>query len=294
MNSKKIYIITVDVGGSKTNIGYFSSGKLIKIINFSTKKYGPENINKISEILFNSKKNISSICLSLTGLINNKGLWNPINKKTLGDFKNYPVIKVLKNTFRVPVYALGDTQAAALGEMYYGNGKKLRDFFYITISTGIGGSLIHNKNLFDHKVSDVGAIGHNVIKFNGMRCGCGRRGCLEVYASGNGLIKLNKIKKCVNTKDLLTKFKNNAQTKKIVDNAVKMIVESLTNVNAMLRIDNFIMGGSVGLNSYFYKKIKDQLKEMQSPLMLKRAKLQSKAELYGCYAYIYKRLFLKK
>ena len=48
MNSKKIYIITVDVGGSKTNIGYFSSGKLIKIINFSTKKYGPENINKIS------------------------------------------------------------------------------------------------------------------------------------------------------------------------------------------------------------------------------------------------------
>ena len=80
----------------------------------------------------------------------------------------------------------------------------------------------------------------------------------------------------------------------LVDNAVKMIVESLTNVNAMLRIDNFIMGGSVGLNSYFYKKIKDQLKEMQSPLMLKRAKLQSKAELYGCYAYIDKRLFLKK
>jgi predicted NBD/HSP70 family sugar kinase len=293
MKSKKKYIVAVDIGGTKTNIGFFYNTKLENIINFPTNKFGPDNIETIKGILIKSKKHISVIGLSLTGLINN-GLWNPINKKTLGNFKNYPIIKNLSSFFNVPVYALGDTQAASLGELYFGAGKKFHNFFYITISTGIGGSLIQNRNLFDSKISDVGAIGHNVIKFNGLPCGCGRRGCLEVYASGNGLIKLNKIKKCANTKDLLTKFKNNAQTKKIVDNAVKMIVESLTNVNAMLRIDNFIMGGSVGLNSYFYKKIKDQLKGMQSPLMLKRAKLQSKAELYGCYAYIDKRLFLKK
>ena len=124
--------------------------------------------------------------------------------------------KILKNTgnsfFDVPVYALGDTQAAALGELHFGGGKKLFNFFYITISTGIGGSLIQDKNLFNHKISDVGAIGHNVIKFNGMSCGCGKRGCLEVYASGNALIRQNRIKSCTNTKDLLTKFKNNAQS----------------------------------------------------------------------------------
>ena len=148
MKFKKIYVVTVDIGGTKTNIGYFSNGKLIKILNFATKKYGPENIDEITKILINSKKNISAICLSLTGLINTKGLWSPINKNTLGDFKNYPVIKILKKIFNVPVYALGDTQAAALGEMYFGNGKNLRSFFYLTISTGIGGSFIYNKNLF--------------------------------------------------------------------------------------------------------------------------------------------------
>ena len=293
MKSKKKYIVAVDIGGTKTNIGFFYNTKLENIIHFPTNKFGPDNIETIKGILIKSKKHISVIGLSLTGLINN-GLWNPINKKTLGNFKNYPIIKNLSSFFNVPVYALGDTQAASLGELYFGAGKKFHNFFYITISTGIGGSLIQNKNLFDHKISDVGAIGHNVIKFNGMRCGCGRRGCLEVYASGNALIKKNKIKNCLSTKDLLTIFKNNAQTQKIVDNAVKMIVESLTNVNVILRINNFIIGGSVGLNSYFYKKIKDQLKRVQSPIILKKAKLQSKAELYGCYAYIYKRLFLKK
>ena len=293
MKSKKKYIVAIDIGGTKTNIGFFYNTKLKNIINFPTNRYGPDNIETIKEMLLKSKKEISAIGLSLTGLINN-GLWNPINKKTLGNFKNYPIVKNLNNIFNAPVYALGDTQAAALGELYFGGGKKLLNFFYITISTGIGGSLIQNRNLFDHKISDVGAIGHNVIKFNGIRCGCGRRGCLEVYASGKALIKKNKIKNCANTKDLLTKFKNNVQTKKIVDKAVEMIVESINNVNIILRINNFIIGGSVGLNSYFYKKIIDQLKQVQSPIKIKKAKLQSKAELFGCFVFINKKLFLKK
>jgi len=293
MKSKKKYIVAIDIGGTKTNIGFFYNTKLKNIINFPTNRYGPDNIETIKEMLLKSKKEISAIGLSLTGLINN-GLWNPINIKTLGNFKNYPVVKNLNNFFKVPIYALGDTQAAALGELYFGGGKKLFNFFYITISTGIGGSLIQNRNLFDHKISDVGAIGHSVIKFNGVRCGCGRKGCLEVYASGNALIKQNKIKNCANTKDLLTKFKNNVQTKKIVDKAVEMIVESINNVNIILRINNFIIGGSVGLNSFFYKKIIDQIKNVQTPIKIKKAKLQSKAELYGCFAYINKKLFLKK
>ena len=294
MKFKKKYIVVVDVGGTKTNIGYFSNGKLIKVLNFPTKKYGPDNIETISKILITTKKNISAICLSLTGLINSKGLWNPINRVTLGDFKDYPVIKILKKIFNIPVYALGDTQAAALGEMYYGSGKKLESFFYLTISTGIGGSIIHKKNLFDGKVSDIGSIGHSVIKYNGRFCGCGKRGCLEAYSSGNALIKRNKIKKCQNTKDLLTKFKNNLQTKKIVNESASMIVQSIINVNVLIRINYFIIGGSVGLNSYFYSSILEKLKQTQSPIKIKKAKLRSKAELYGCFVYINKKLFLEK
>ena len=294
MKIKKKYIVTVDIGGTKTNIGYFSNGQLIKVSNFPTKKYGPENIQAISELLINSKKNISAICLSLTGLVNSKGYWNPINKITLGDFKDYPVINILKKIFNIPIYALGDTQAAALGEMYYGNGKNLDSFFYLTVSTGIGGSIILNKNLFNGKISDIGAIGHSVIKYNGRVCGCGKRGCLEAYSSGNAIIKRNKIKKCQNTKDLLTTFKNHLQTKKIVNDAASMIVQSIINVNLLIRIDYFIIGGSVGLNSYFYTTIIEKLKKIQSPIKINKAKLRSKAELFGCFVYINKKLFLKK
>ena len=107
MKFKKKYIVTVDIGGTKINIGYFCNGKLMQVSNFPTKKYGPENILAISETLINSKKNISAICLSLTGLISSKCLWNPINKITLGDFKNFPVIKTLKNIFKFLFMHLG-------------------------------------------------------------------------------------------------------------------------------------------------------------------------------------------
>ena len=294
MKNKKKYIVAVDIGGTKINIGYFNNNKLIKITRLQTKKYGPDNIDTIAQILINSKINISAICLSLTGLINSEGLWNPINRITLGDFKNFPVIKILKNIFHIPIYALGDTQAAALGEMYYGSGKSLESFFYLTISTGIGGSIIHKKNLFDGKVSDIGSIGHSVIKYNGRFCGCGKKGCLEAYSSGNALIKRNKIKKCQNTKDLLITFKNNLQTKKIVNEAASMIVQSINNVNVLIRINYFVIGGSVGLNSYFYSTILEKLKKIQSPIKIKKAKLRSKAELFGCFVYINKKLFLKK
>ena len=294
MKFKKKFIVTIDIGGTKTNIGYFENGKLKQVSHFQTKKYGPENIHAISKILISSKINILAICLSLTGLINSRGLWSPINKKTLGDFKDYPVIKILNKIFQVPVYALGDTQAAALGELHYGNGKDLKSFFYLTISTGIGGSIIQNKNLFDNKVSDIGSIGHTVIKYNGKTCGCGKRGCLEAYSSGNALIKSNTLKKCKNTKELLTKFNNNAQTKKIVNEATSMIVQSIINVNLLIRMDYFIIGGSVGLNSNFYTTILEKLKKIQSPIRIKKAKLRSNAELFGCFVYINKKLFLKK
>ena len=294
MKNKKIYTVTVDLGGTKINIGFFRNGKLVKITKLLTQKYGPDNIDIISEILINSKINISSICLSLTGLVTSRGLWNPINKKVLGNFKNYPVVKVLKKRFSVPVYVLGDTQAAALGEMYYGNGKNLKNFFYLTVSTGIGGSIIYNKNLFDNKISDIGSIGHNVIKFNGNLCGCGRKGWLEAYSSGTALIKRNKIKKCNNTRELLTRYKNNMQTKRILNEATSMIAQSILNVNSLLRINYFIIGGSVGLNPFFYNLIKNNLTKSKTPVKIQKAMLKSKAELYGCFIYIQKKLFLKK
>ena len=73
-----------------------------------------------------------------------------------------------------------------------------------------------------------------------------------------------------------------------------MIVQSILNVHVLIRMNYFLIGGSVGLNPYFYKIIVEKLKKTQSSVKIKKAKLKSNAELYGCFVYINKKLFLKK
>jgi len=86
-----------------------------------------------------------------------------------------------------PVTLTNDANAAAIGEKKYGGGKKMQNFVSITLGTGLGGGIILDGHLLYGNDGFAGEIGHiNVIK-DGRQCGCGKRGCLETYASANGL-----------------------------------------------------------------------------------------------------------
>ena len=68
--------------------------------------------------------------------------------------------------------------------------------------------------------------------------------------------------------------------KRIVNEATSMIAQSILNINLLLRINFFIIGGSVGLNPFFYNSIKNNLTKSITPVKIQKAKLKSKAELY--------------
>ncbi len=80
-----------------------------------------------------------------------------------------------------------DASAATLGEKWFGFGKYLEDFLLITIGTGVGGGIVSNNQLLTGKDDSGGEIGHISIEPEGRRCYCGNSGCLETYASIEGL-----------------------------------------------------------------------------------------------------------
>jgi glucokinase len=89
--------------------------------------------------------------------------------------------------FSVPVAATNDANAAALGELYFGAGRGLRDFIVITLGTGLGSGIVVNGELLYGSTGFAGELGHVIVDPQGRLCGCGRRGCLETYASATGL-----------------------------------------------------------------------------------------------------------
>lgn len=93
----------------------------------------------------------------------------------------------LKPYYQVPVAATNDANAAALGEMLFGAAQGMRDFIVITLGTGLGSGIVVNGELVYGASGFAGEIGHTIVDPAGRPCGCGRRGCLEVYASATGL-----------------------------------------------------------------------------------------------------------
>lgn len=84
----------------------------------------------------------------------------------------------------LPVVVEKDTNAAALAERRYGAAQGARFFVYLTVSTGIGASVVLDGRLMRGADGTAGEIGHVVVDPRGPLCGCGRRGCLEAIASG--------------------------------------------------------------------------------------------------------------
>jgi glucokinase len=81
-----------------------------------------------------------------------------------------------------------DTNAAALAEARLGAGREIRHFLYVTAGTGIGGGLILDGALYRGATGGAGDIGHVVVDPGGPLCGCGGRGCVEVFSSGAGMV----------------------------------------------------------------------------------------------------------
>lgn len=97
------------------------------------------------------------------------------------------LVKMMKQYFPVPVFLTNDANAAAIGEMIYGGAKGMKDFFIVTLGTGVGSGFVINGNVVYGHDGFAGELGHTIVKENGRDCGCGRKGCLEAYASANGL-----------------------------------------------------------------------------------------------------------
>ncbi|MCH7999512.1 MAG: ROK family protein [Chloroflexi bacterium] len=111
------------------------------------------------------------------------------NAPQLPGWQDVPLARLLEERFGLPTLLENDASAAALGEHRFGAGRGSRHMLYITVSTGVGGGIIIDGDLYRGKSGAAGEMGHVIIDMNGPACGCGARGCLESLASGTAIAK---------------------------------------------------------------------------------------------------------
>jgi glucokinase len=100
-----------------------------------------------------------------------------------------PMSRLISDAFGKPARLTNDAKAAAIGEMAYGAAKGMDNFIVITLGTGVGSGFVANGQLIYGHDGFAGELGHVISVRGGRRCGCGRHGCLETYASATGIVR---------------------------------------------------------------------------------------------------------
>jgi len=210
------YIIGLDIGGTKIAAAIADDkGKIITSINTPTQaKKGAEVVtNQLSSVIKELLKNagvhiqdVKTIVLGIPGQITkSKGV--VIIAPNIKGWENYPLRdKVQKDFPNTPIIVENDANCAAMGELYFGSKKDYKNIVFLTVSTGVGGGIIIDRKLYSGKNTMAGEIGHmplNLTTDTEFKCGCGRIGCFEAYASGVNMAKRasKKIMKLKTTKD---------------------------------------------------------------------------------------------
>jgi glucokinase len=99
------------------------------------------------------------------------------------------VLDIMSKYSQLRCVITNDANAAAIGEMQFGAAKGMKDFIVITLGTGVGSGIVSGGALLYGHDGFAGEIGHTNVVANGRECGCGRRGCLETYASASGICR---------------------------------------------------------------------------------------------------------
>ena len=112
-----------------------------------------------------------------------------INPPNLPCWRNFPLAAEISRAYSLPVKLDNDANAAALAETLWGSGRGYRNVFYVTIGTGIGTGIVLDGRIYHGRTGAAGEGGHVTIDYHGPRCGCGKRGCIEVLASGPAIAR---------------------------------------------------------------------------------------------------------
>lgn len=187
-------VIGIDIGGTHTVLGRIEdTGKVLETLRFSTRECTSyavffEMLSQKAALLLNREE--PEVYALGVGAPNGNFHTGNIEYAPNLPFEGVlPLRDDLQKHFNLPVILTNDANAAAMGEHLFGGAAGMKDFFMITLGTGVGSGIFSRGELLYGHDGFAGEIGHAIVEHGGRKCNCGRYGCLETYASATGMVR---------------------------------------------------------------------------------------------------------
>ncbi|MCI5936202.1 MAG: ROK family glucokinase [Lachnospiraceae bacterium] len=305
----KEYGFGVDIGGTTVKMGLFkTTGELLDKWEIPTRKdNGGEQIlpdvaaaidAKLQEKGID-KDTVQGVGVGVPGPVTPEGV---VRKCVNLGWDVFNVEEKLSNLCNLPVKAGNDANVAALGEMWQGAGKGAKNVVMVTLGTGVGGGVIVDGKIVAGSTGAGGEIGHIPVNDEETDvCGCGKKGCLEQYASATGVVTMTKRKLAasdtpstlrdiaeVTAKDVFDAAKaGDALALEVIEDFGKILGRTLAMIACVSNPEVIVIGGGVSkagemitdvVSKYFVPYTFHACRETQ----FKIAQLGNDAGIYGC------------
>jgi glucokinase-like ROK family protein len=268
MTEIKRYYIGIDLGGTFIKGGIVDdTGNILisdKVPTESEKGAGRVALNianlgkSLLEKLNLTVSDMVGVGIGVPGMIDS-GKGEVVYSNNL-QWEHFLIGEEVEKLIGLPVKIANDANVAALGETKFGCGKDYNSTVMLTLGTGVGGGIVLDGKLVEGNRSAGAELGHSVIVAGGEQCTCGRKGCLEAYASATALIRdtkramlANKDSKMweigsidnVSGKTAFDYMECDSAAKAVVENYIEKLGVGITNLANELRPEAVILGGGV-------------------------------------------------
>ena len=286
LKTTTLHQIGIDLGGTQTRVAVIDQHKIIKQLSFPTNPMaGPSqtllNIKHVIHV-FSEEFDLSKIGIAAPGPLDAKTghLLSPPN---LPGWDEVDLVTPLSTAFDLPVSLENDANAAALGEALYGAGRHSSSVYYVTVSTGIGGGYVYEKQLIRGANGYAGEIGNTIIDSSGPLHPVLNKGSLEGYASGTALQSRANERHASSIERLLAHPQER-------DRFTNHLATGLANIIHTIDPEVIVVGGGVtGSADLYWEALLERVRELVYPSLrskvdIRLAELKGQAGVIGAAA----------
>ena len=248
--------IGIDIGGTTTKIGLVDiHQKLIAstVMDTNAKRPAEEVIGEMATRTLDlledqgiAMDQCIGVGIGVPGTIDSKrGIVKYSNNI---QWENVELTKIMGAYLPIPIRIANDADCAALGEAVAGAGKECQDVIMLTLGTGVGGGIILDGKIYEGKGLGGSELGHMVIVENGEACTCGRKGCLEAYASATALMREAKraTGEDLKPKEIFEGARaGDPKLQQLVQNYIGKLGTGIVNIVNIFRPQLVILGGGI-------------------------------------------------
>ena len=181
--------VGIDIGGTNLRAGVVSShGEILAETSVATPQTAEGLERAICEIVgeFSRSNDVTAVGVAIAGFLDPD--CEVVRFAPHLPWRDAPVRHNLQQRIGIPVRIEHDANSAAWGEFRFGAGQGAKDWVFFALGTGIGATLMVNGEIYRGAFGTAPEFGHLPVVAEGRQCPCGKKGCLERYASGTALV----------------------------------------------------------------------------------------------------------